>query len=321
MKRHKVEPRVSYDAASGMLIVQVPYNEGIQKGIKALPYTDRKPVYVPGFGDKAIFSHWLIDPTHCDTIIRLVETYLNVTLVAPPILSTDHRIQSVSFQLDYVGRCKIRDDRTSSATGASNSMPLLGFQGKYLAPNWNVIFPEDVLRQFFHATTSSSSSTTESEQTNHHLYAVLACSSRATSDEIKQAYRRMAQQWHPDRASDDEERAEFHQRMVEINAAYRILSDPDQRARYDKACMLADQASASKRTKRFGDTNSKQNNNDAYGYRAPLRCGLLVVEGRQSPNGLLVLKINDWNDIVSPSGAVLSTVWDKRMDAIRCEWL
>jgi molecular chaperone DnaJ len=60
-------------------------------------------------------------------------------------------------------------------------------------------------------------------------YQTLQISDRATADEIKQSYRRLAQQFHPDlnggKANTD--------RMVEINAAYEILSDERKRREYD----------------------------------------------------------------------------------------
>lgn len=63
------------------------------------------------------------------------------------------------------------------------------------------------------------------------LYNVLGVSRNASQDEIKKAYRTLAMQWHPDRTGGDEEAA---QRFKDISLAYRTLSDPDQRARYDR---------------------------------------------------------------------------------------
>ena len=57
-------------------------------------------------------------------------------------------------------------------------------------------------------------------------YSVLGVTKDSSADDIKKAYRRMASKHHPDRGGDT---AKFQ----EIEEAYRILSDPNQRAAYD----------------------------------------------------------------------------------------
>ena len=54
-------------------------------------------------------------------------------------------------------------------------------------------------------------------------YKILGVSPNATDDEIKQAYRRLAKQYHPDRNPGDEEAA---QKMQQINAAYEQIKNP-----------------------------------------------------------------------------------------------
>ncbi|RMG98425.1 MAG: J domain-containing protein [Deltaproteobacteria bacterium] len=62
------------------------------------------------------------------------------------------------------------------------------------------------------------------------LYAVLGVDRRASSAEIKRAYRRLAVELHPDRHPDD---PEAEARFRRINVAYHTLVDPQRRARYD----------------------------------------------------------------------------------------
>ena len=57
-------------------------------------------------------------------------------------------------------------------------------------------------------------------------YDTLGVTSKATADEIKRAYRKLASQHHPDKGGDV---AKFQ----EIEQAYRTLSDPQARAQYD----------------------------------------------------------------------------------------
>lgn len=60
-------------------------------------------------------------------------------------------------------------------------------------------------------------------------YEVLGVSREATPDEIKKAYRRLARELHPD-VNPSEDAAE---RFKLVTHAYDVLSDPDQRERYD----------------------------------------------------------------------------------------
>lgn len=61
-------------------------------------------------------------------------------------------------------------------------------------------------------------------------YNVLGVGRRATQDEIKKAYRGLAMRFHPDRnPSPDAE-----QRFKDIAEAYAVLSNPEERARYDR---------------------------------------------------------------------------------------
>jgi molecular chaperone DnaJ len=60
-------------------------------------------------------------------------------------------------------------------------------------------------------------------------YEVLGVARDATPDEIKKAYRRLARQLHPD-VNPGEDASE---RFKLVTHAYDVLSDPDQRARYD----------------------------------------------------------------------------------------
>jgi len=62
-------------------------------------------------------------------------------------------------------------------------------------------------------------------------YQILGVSRNASEKEIKQAYRRLARQYHPDlNPGDKTAEAKFK----EINAAYEVLSDPEKRRKYDQ---------------------------------------------------------------------------------------
>lgn len=61
------------------------------------------------------------------------------------------------------------------------------------------------------------------------FYEVLGVKKGASPDEIKQAYRRLALQYHPDRNKSKEAEEKFK----EINEAYAVLSNPEKRKQYD----------------------------------------------------------------------------------------
>lgn len=61
-------------------------------------------------------------------------------------------------------------------------------------------------------------------------YNILGVKKGASEKEIKQAFRKLARQYHPD-VNPNDKRAE--ERFKEINEAYQVLSDPDKRQKYD----------------------------------------------------------------------------------------
>ena len=62
-------------------------------------------------------------------------------------------------------------------------------------------------------------------------YKALGVDKKASQDEIKRAYRRLARQHHPDQNAGDKQAEE---RFKEIQEAYAILSDPEKRKQYDQ---------------------------------------------------------------------------------------
>jgi DnaJ-class molecular chaperone len=60
-------------------------------------------------------------------------------------------------------------------------------------------------------------------------YQILGVSKTANQDEIKKAYRKLAHEYHPDKAGGGTD-----QKFKEINEAYQVLSNPEKRQRYDQ---------------------------------------------------------------------------------------
>ena len=61
-------------------------------------------------------------------------------------------------------------------------------------------------------------------------YEILGVGRDAGEDEIKKAYRKLAQKYHPDVSKERDAEAKFKR----INEAYEVLGDPEKRKRYDE---------------------------------------------------------------------------------------
>lgn len=83
-----------------------------------------------------------------------------------------------------------------------------------------------------------SSCSKDSDTKNINPYRILGLRRTASHKEIKQAYKRLVMEWHPDK----NKKIGAEQRFMEINRAYQILSNPERREAYDK----------------FGFTNTEQ---------------------------------------------------------------
>ena len=64
-------------------------------------------------------------------------------------------------------------------------------------------------------------------------YLILGLTNDSSESEIKNQYRKLAKQYHPDRNKDSSE-----EKMAQINKAYEVLSDKKLKAEYDKFCKL-----------------------------------------------------------------------------------
>lgn len=70
-------------------------------------------------------------------------------------------------------------------------------------------------------------------------YRTLNVNPTATQAEIKQAYRQLAKQFHP-----DSNREANHEKIARVNAAYEVLGDPDNRKSYDQQLQYLTQLEA-----------------------------------------------------------------------------
>lgn len=258
---------------NGMLVLASPYNKNMVEAVKTLPYTERR--YEP---NRKI---WLIDPKHGQQVVQWVRDYIGEAINLPVVTQYKGGQVMRLVEVCYLGACKLRDNDISSAFGLVGN-------------DWSIVFPESVLRSWFDA-----GDVQPAQNAQQTLYQVLGIKKTASEDEIKTAFRRMTKQWHPDVCREPNATEIF----IRIRDAYALLSDIGKRARYDAG--LALEATLNQKPKSLEDLLSV--------YRAPLRCGNILVEGVYKVGRLEVSKILAWEDIVK-NGKTLITSWPMGSD-------
>lgn len=94
-------------------------------------------------------------------------------------------------------------------------------------------------------------------------YEVLGIQKGASEDEIKQAYRKAALKWHPDRwvSGTDAEKKTAEENFKEASEAYSVLSDPQKKAKYDQFGFAGvDSGAGPDWSQGFGSLNDLLNN-------------------------------------------------------------
>ena len=196
------------------------------------------------------------------------------------------------LRVKYIGSPKDRG-------GGDNLSFALDFDG-----NWNVVFPEDVLRNWFECGIGGQQQTGISTET---LYGLLAVARTSDETEIKKAYRKAAMRWHPDRNRDDDAPEMFRK----VKDAYDTLSNPLMRRKYDAGLALT--ASMDNQPDYNYFPSSKY-------YRPPLRCGVIMATGKNEVGRFVVEKIMQWEP-VKRGYMELVTSWDKVTESIIEEWI
>ncbi|KAM8975157.1 dnaJ homolog subfamily C member 3 [Pelodytes ibericus] len=64
-------------------------------------------------------------------------------------------------------------------------------------------------------------------------YKILGVKRSAKKQEIIKAYRKLAQQWHPDNFQNEEEKKKAENKFIDIASAKEVLTDPEKRSRFD----------------------------------------------------------------------------------------
>jgi hypothetical protein len=253
----------------GVLAFYTPYSPGLVAELKTR---------IPSAGrtwDK-LAKCWMVAPEFGKVCVELADAYCGEQLVIPQVTTNTTKTCVETLKVIYLGRCKDQG-------GTSMATAFLEGENK-----WGALFPEEVLRAWFSSAPRPGEATT--------LYGILGVDRKASVDEIRKAYRRLALQWHPDVCKEPDAAEMFKS----CKRAFDTLSDPDQRTRYDVGLLFA---GAERKTL------DRQDSSGSFGYRTPLRCGMVRCEGAERLGRFVVSKILAWDDIVNEVGQTMVSSW------------
>ena len=282
--RREEEPWASVAAQpDGSLLYRSSYNADLVEALKsAIPPAGRK-----WDGER---KAWLVDPRYAQELAHLTSRHLGVDLELPVMTCQANQMATEELEIRYLGSTKPK-------TGAGEPQAM-----GWCAEEWSVVFPESVLRKFFVDVQPGMAST---------LYGVLGLARDADLQEIKGAYRRLALQWHPDHCQEEGAGEQFQK----IKRAYEVLSDGQTRAKYNAGLALSLQISNGRGSADSGNLDGK------WGYRAPLRCGLVKVKARRVLGRTVVAEILSWDDITNPQGQTLIVSWPRGAKKFAEVWI
>ena len=243
---------------------------------------------------------WLLDPAYAGLVADLCAELLGARPAVPatPPAPGGRRPEPRLLTLEYLGAAKPRPSGERTAAG-------------WAGGGWTLSFPEHVLRAWFEPETSGASPGPHGAGRPATLYAVLAVASAATEDELRTAYRRLARTWHPDVCTEPD----AAERFIAIRRAYDVLRDPPRRRKYDAGLIL--EAAAT----RGPEPAPGRAAADDGGYRAPLRCGVVLAEGTERLGRFVVSRVLQWSDIVDAAGRTLVVSWPPGADAFERRWV
>lgn len=275
----------------GVIKLYCSYNRDLIFNLKhCIPCSDRRPIYRNGK-----FSHWEVLPKHARIIENLIDNYLGIKVNIPDAQVITPTTQKL-LRVEYIGSLKDREDGTITASGATCENINDELEYVLSSLDWNVVFTEKVLKKWFVGNKAPKTS-------GNTLYSFLNVKHDASLKEIKKAFRLMVKRYHPD-INKDEDAEEMTQKIYN---AYNVLRSPPQRKKYDIGLRLE----AKLKT---------QNEQLSSLWKIPVRCGLILAEGKEVLGRFHIEKILQWNDIVK-DGKILVTSWDKNINAIKRSWV
>ena len=275
------------------LVYRTPYNPGLVGALKAaIPATDRK--WDPRR------RVWLVAPAHGQTLANLAAQYLGVRLSVPTTGTVAATRETRVLEIRYIGATKDRGDGERTAFGWVNG-------------EWSAIFPEPVLLSWFGDSPKEPDTLSDTGQRAATLYAVLAVKRSASV----RTFARPIDAWRASGIRRVQE-PDAHERFIRIQRAYDVLKDPACGRATMQGCSWNKLPECGAATTRAVPT---QLSAMIDGYRPPLRCGILLVEGIEQLGRFIVDNILAWEDVVDAQGRTLVTSWPMGAETFEERWV
>ena len=268
-----------------------PYNKFAINSIKKIPANLRR--WEPNS------KCWIVASSQEPELIRICQFHFNneYDVIGSP--KKANAVETKLLKVKYIGQPKDRGDGQNTAFACD------------FANNWNVVFSEDVLKNWFECGIGGVDNQKPLPGIVVSHYALLAIGKSATGIEIKKAYRKAVRRYHPDVNHDDDAAEMF----IKIQSAYETLKNPLSRRRYDASLLFE------------ADVSKPSQNANAWlrahagAYRPPQRCGWIMCEGKNEVGRFVVSKIMKWEIITNNTGQELVTSWDSVAKEIKQEWI
>lgn len=166
------------------------------------------------YGDKLIIIDILCKVIEADTIITASEVQEVCNMAYKIGLHYNDILVRIVQRLHVNG-----DDRDGSGTGTGGGESRGGYGGGYNSGGSHRGYNSGGSRGGYGG---GSSSSTSNEPSLSQAYATLGVTAEATNGEVKEAYRSLVKQWHPDKfaTATPQEQARAEERFKQVQAAY-----------------------------------------------------------------------------------------------------
>lgn len=273
--------KVTMEYKYGGIKIDTPYSASFINRIK-----DTVPKDLRRWDGKS----WYVAPSQSPYVCGIILDVFDVML-KPPII-TDYEIPiNETFRVEYI---------SSPYADPASNLPVWkeGSCAGLVDGAWTLKFSRGTLEQWFIA---------QNKQTAKTHYEVLGVAPDAHPDEVKKAFRRLAQKFHPDVNKEPGAEEQFKA----INASYQLLSDLKKRRLYDAFGRFKAAATENKLAFPPGHIY----------WVPPKRCGMITLSGLAFLGVVTVGSITAWSSITNARGQTMQSCWNSGATLPHITWI